>query len=65
MTMHDINAALRFADTFLFLKGGEIHSYGPTSRVTAAMIETVYGLAVEIHHINGYPLVIPRDEAVH
>jgi iron complex transport system ATP-binding protein len=65
MTMHDLNKAMRYADTVLMLKGGEIHSYGPTSRVTAAMIETVYGLAVEIHHINGYPLVIPRDEAVH
>jgi len=65
MTMHDLNTAMHYADTVLMLKGGEVHSYCPTRKVTAAMIETVYGLAVEIHHINGYPLVIPRDEAVH
>ena len=65
MTMHDLNKAMRYADTVLMLKDGEIHSYGPTRQITADMIETVYGLAVEIHHINGYPLVIPREEAIH
>jgi len=65
MTMHDLNKAMRYADTVLMLKNGEIHSYGPTRQVTADMIETVYGLAVEIHHINGYPLVVPREESVH
>ncbi len=61
MTMHDLNKAMRYADTLLMLKDGHVHSYGPTSRVTAEMIEAVYGLAVEIHHINGYPMVIPLE----
>lgn len=64
MTMHDLNKALRYADTVLMLKDGAIHSHVPASQVTAAMIEAVYGLAVEIHHINGYPLVIPGEATV-
>ena len=29
------------------------------------MIEAVYGLPVEIHRINGCPLVVPRAEQYH
>jgi hypothetical protein len=29
------------------------------------MIEAVYGLPVEIHRINGCPLVVPRAEQHH
>ena len=61
MTMHDLNKAMRYADTLLLLKNGRMHSYGPTGQVTAEMIESVYGLAVEIHHINGYPVVVPIE----
>ena len=65
MTMHDLNRAMRYADTVLMLKDGRVHSYGPTRAVTAAMIEAVYGLPVEIHRINGCPLVVPRAEHHH
>lgn len=65
MTMHDLNRAMRYADTVLMLKDGRVHSYGPTGTVTAAMIEAVYGLPVEIHRINGCPLVVPRAEQYH
>lgn len=61
MTMHDLNKAMRYADTLLLLKNGRMHSHGPTGQVTAEMIESVYGLAVEIHHINGYPVVVPIE----
>ncbi|MDX9835301.1 MAG: ABC transporter ATP-binding protein [Desulfobulbus sp.] len=62
MTMHDLNKAMRYADTVLMLKNGRVHSYGPTREVTATMIEAVYGLPVEIHRINGCPLVVPCAE---
>jgi iron complex transport system ATP-binding protein len=62
MTMHDLNKAMRYADTILMLKDGEVHSYVATGQVTAGMIESVYGLPVEIHHIKGYPMVIPLEE---
>lgn len=61
MTMHDLNKAMRYADSVLMLKDGKVFSHLETSRVTAAMIESVYGLAVEIHNINGHPLVVPQE----
>lgn len=63
MTMHDLNKAMRYADSVLMLKGGCVHSYGSTDQVTAEMIESVYGLPVEIHHINGFPMVVPLDQS--
>ncbi|MFV0437760.1 MAG: ABC transporter ATP-binding protein [Desulfopila sp.] len=63
MTMHDLNKAMRYADSILMLKDGKIFSHLKTSRVTAAMIESVYGLAVEIHTINGHPLVVPQESS--
>jgi len=61
MTMHDLNQAMRYADSVLMLKDGQIHSYGATTAVTGEMIASVYGVAVEIHRINGHPLVVPVE----
>ncbi|MFW6142825.1 MAG: ABC transporter ATP-binding protein [Desulfovermiculus sp.] len=60
MTMHDLNSALRFADSALLLKNGAIYFAGPVSEVSGEMVESVYGLAVEIHTLNGHPLVVPK-----
>lgn len=62
MTMHDVNKAMRYADTVLMLKNGRVESYGPTSGVNAEVIERVYGLPVEIHQVGGYPIVLPVEE---
>ncbi len=59
MTMHDLNTALRFADSYLFLKNGQVHAVGKVEDISSRMIEAVYGLPVEIHSINGYPAVVP------
>lgn len=59
MTMHDLNTALRFAHKFIFLKDGNVLAQGHASEVTAGLVGDVYGLPVEIHHINGHPMVIP------
>jgi len=59
MTMHDLNTALRYADKVLFLKDGRIHSSGPTCDVTSSVVEDVYGLPVDIHTIQGHPMVVP------
>ncbi len=61
MTMHDINAALRYADSFLFLKQGAIHAWGKPADITEDIVQEVYGLPVEIHYCNGCPVVIPLD----
>ncbi len=59
MTMHDLNTALRFAHKYVFLKDGRIVTAGTTADVTSDVVERVYGVPVEIHHINGSPLVVP------
>lgn len=62
MTMHDLNTALRYAHKFLFLKDGAIFAAGTTDQVTAAMVEEVYGLPVELHMVGGHPLVAPGHD---
>ena len=63
MTMHDLNTAFRFADTVIFLKNTRIHSAGSCQEVTATVVEEVYGLPVDIHHINSCPIVIPKEKS--
>jgi len=59
MTMHDLNTALRFANAYLFLKDGKVYDVGGVEHISSEMIETVYGLPVEIHSIHGHPTVVP------
>ena len=59
MTLHDLTTALRFADKCVFLKNGGIHAAVSPQEVTAEIIKEVYDIAVEIHHHNGFPVVIP------
>jgi iron complex transport system ATP-binding protein len=61
MTMHDLNSALRYADNYLFLKNGTIYGAGKVDEITPAMVESVYGIGVEILRHNGYPVIIPKD----
>ena len=59
MTMHDLNQALRFADTFIFIKNGTVYMHGSHDVVTPAVIEDVYGLPVMIGEFAGIRCVIP------
>ncbi len=59
MTMHDLNTALRFADSFLFLKNQSIYAAGSCKEINSAMVEEVYGLPVAMHHIDGSPVIVP------
>jgi iron complex transport system ATP-binding protein len=59
MTMHDLNQALRFADTFIFIKNGSVYIHGNHDIVTPAVIEEVYGLPVMIGTLGGVRCVIP------
>jgi iron complex transport system ATP-binding protein len=62
MTMHDLNKALRYADTYLFLKEGIIFNAGKVAEVKAETVQAVYGLPVEIHYHRGNPMVLPTEE---
>ncbi len=59
MTMHDLNLALRFADTFLLLKDGCIQATGQRGELTAEMIQKTYGVPVEIIKHGDVPVVVP------
>lgn len=59
MTMHDLNQALRYADTFIFIKNGTVHMHGAQDIVTPLIIEEVYGLPVMIGEFGGIRCVIP------
>ncbi len=59
VAMHDINTALRFADRFLMLKDGRIHSVLPRSSVTEESICQVLGVNVVMGRVDGHHVVIP------
>lgn len=57
--MHDINLALRYADRFLFLSSGRVHSCGGPEVITSDNIASVYGVAVSVTQMNDLPHVVP------
>lgn len=59
LTMHDINLALRYADSFLIIKEGKIFAHGGPEIITPEVIEAVYELPVTVESFNGFRLVIP------
>jgi len=62
ITMHDLNTAFRYADSFLFLKDGRIFAAVGRSEITSAMVEAVYGVPVSVEWHQDHPVVLPMDE---
>ncbi len=60
VTMHDINTALRFADQFLMLKDGRVHSITPRASVTEELIRHVLDVDVIMGRVGDYRVVIPN-----
>jgi len=59
--IHDINLAIQYADKLFFLKEGRLVAEGkPSTVVTAALIETVFGIKASIvpNPISAEPLVL-------
>lgn len=59
MAMHDLNLSLRYSDSFLLLKDGEIWAAGGKEVITAENIRAVYGMEVRVEDIDGHLIVIP------
>lgn len=59
MTMQDLNQALRYADRFIFLKGGRVFAHGSHEIVTPGVIEEVYGLPVIMGELGGVRCAFP------
>ena len=68
IVIHDLNLALRYCDKFLFIKDGEVFSYGGIETMTPEYIETVFNVPVAVADFNGIKVVIPvpdeKDVAV-
>jgi len=59
VAIHDLNMALRFADSFLFLKDGRIYAVSRKEELTAETIRQVYGVEVKLIRIGDRTLVVP------
>ncbi|MBN1523180.1 MAG: ABC transporter ATP-binding protein [Spirochaetales bacterium] len=59
MSVHDINCAIHYADTLIFLKDHHIHTVCKKNEVTKKIIQEVYDIEVTIHQTDDYPVVIP------
>jgi iron complex transport system ATP-binding protein len=62
MVLHDLNLAIRYADTLVAVKEGRIHAMGaPEDVITSELIEEVFGLSnqITIDPVSGKPMVTP------
>jgi len=62
MVLHDLNLAIRYADTLVAVKDGRIHAMGaPDDIVTSELIEEVFDLSnqITVDPVSGKPLVTP------
>ncbi len=60
VSIHDLNLALRFADTFVFLKDGRVLANLSRDGVDAEIIARAYGLEVALVRVNGATVVVPQ-----
>ena len=61
IVLHDLNLALRYCDRFLLMKNSTVYAYGGAEIITAAAINEVYGLQVEIIEHRDTKLIVPCD----
>ena len=59
VSVHDINLAFRYADIFLMLKDGKVHTLASKDEVDSRTIGEVYGVEVIVEKIQDYRVVIP------
>jgi iron complex transport system ATP-binding protein len=60
VTMHDLNLAIRFADKYIFMREGEIFTWGGKEILTEENIRSVYEVDVDVQYHKGSPVVIPQ-----
>jgi iron complex transport system ATP-binding protein len=59
VSIHDLNLAVRFADSFLFLKDHQVHALVEKDGLNADIIQEVYGVGVTLREVDGSTVVIP------
>lgn len=61
VVLHDLSLAAAYADRLALVSGGTLEALGVSADVlTAERVERVYGLPVDVHLVEGRPVVIPR-----
>ena len=61
VTMHDLNLAVRFADSFLLMKDRRVYAAGGPEILTPATLRAVYGVEVTVAQVEGQTVVVPRQ----
>ncbi|WP_319559388.1 ABC transporter ATP-binding protein [Marispirochaeta sp.] len=61
MTIHDLNTAFRYADSFIFLKGGRIYRTIRKEEIAPDIILETYRVPVEIYWEGEHPYMVPKD----
>lgn len=60
IAIHDLNIAVRFAESFFFLKEGRVHSISTKESLSAEVIREVYGIEVALKEFEGHTIVVPK-----
>ena len=61
VTMHDLNLAVRFANSFLLMKDRRVYAAGGSEILTPATLRAVYGVEVTVAQVEGQTVVVPRQ----
>lgn len=59
VAIHDLNMALRFGDSFLFLKDQRVHGITTRDDLSSEVIHHVYGVPVALQECRGQTVVVP------
>src|SRR5690606_3922355 len=60
VVLHDLTLAGAYGDRLALIANGRLEAIGaPAEVLTAERVERVYGLPVDLHVVNGKPVVVP------
>jgi len=60
MTMHDVNLAVCYSDSFMFIAEGKLYAYGGKEIITSDLIYNVYGIDTDVVMHGDNPFVLPN-----
>lgn len=59
LTLHDLDMAVHYSDTLIFMKNGNIAASGKTDEVLSeSLLEAIYEIKMSFHEVNGRKFVI-------
>lgn len=58
--LHDLQQSVRYADHLVVMKDGDVVATGsPAEVISPALIQDVFGITVEVHHIHDQVVIVP------